>query len=513
MKSIEGADVIQKELPDILHDESRFESGVPDLVCFPASVEELETALGMARERGLRVTFIGAQTGTTGGAVPESGTCAVVFSGMNRIRSVDWSREDVPVLVCDPGVSLDTIEKFLTSPQSWPYSVPGQERLRAGYWFYPPDPTEMTAQLGGTVATNASGARSYMYGPTRPHIAWLDLVLADGRTIRSERSGKSASKWDRTVVADDGSIIEVPPLPYGSTGIKNASGYFNSPDMEQIDIFIGSEGTLAATAAIGIFLRRAPHILSGLSFFGSVEGAFDFADFLRSEENIAAIEFFDTGSLRFINQYRKRLPEDFPDFPPNAASALLWEYVEKQSGDFEAVMERWESGLLKTGSSFDATWSGFDASEQERLHHFRHALPEMVNSIVAENKRNCPGIRKIGTDSSFPAAAFRTGYAQMMELIEPSGIAFAAFGHLGDHHIHINLIPSDNAGLDKAFDIYDKLMMIALDHKGTISAEHGIGKIKKKYLPAMYGAEGVAAMRAVKRAFDPQGLLNPGNLF
>lgn len=514
MKWIEGADAIQKDLPDILHDESRFESGVPELVCFPTSVEELKTALGMARERGLRVTFIGAQTGTTGGAVPESGTCAIAFSGMNRIRSIDWSRgEEKPVLVCDPGVSLDMIGRFLDSPQSWPCSVPGQESLQPGAYVYSPDPTEMTAQLGGTVATNASGARSYMYGPTRAHIAWLDLVLADGRTIRSQRPCKPASHWDRTVTVDDGSIIEVPPLPYNSTGIKNASGYFNSPDMEPVDVFIGSEGTLAAIGAIGIFLDSAPDILAGLSFFCSVEGAFDFADFLRSQENVAAIEFFDTGSLRFIDRYRKRLPENFPEFPPNAASAILWEYVEKQSGDFEAVMERWESELLKAGSSFDATWSGFDASEQERLHHFRHALPEMVNSIVAGNKRYCHEIRKIGTDSSFPAAAFRAGYAEMMELIEPSGIAFAAFGHLGDNHIHINLIPSDKAALDRALDIYDKLMMVALNHKGAVSAEHGIGKIKKKYLPAMYGERGVAAMRAVKTAFDPQGLLNPGNLF
>ena len=101
----------------------------------------------------------------------------------------------------------------------------------------------------------------------------------------------------------------------------------------------------------------------------------------------------------------------------------------------------------------------------------------------------------------------------MMNIVEGSNITFAAFGHLGDYHIHVNLIPSTEGELSSALTIYDQLMLLAIHNSGTVSAEHGIGKIKKKYLRAMYGDEGVAAMRSIKTALDPDGMLNPGNLF
>jgi D-lactate dehydrogenase (cytochrome) len=512
MKIFKGADTVRREIPDILHDESRFESGVPSTVCFPENVEDLRNVLAIAADCGQKVTLVGAQTGTTGGAVPEDGVCAVAFSAMNRIRSVSRDGERV-ILVCDPGVTLDTIEKFLLAPASSPYPVDGSEMLAHGSYFYPPDPTEMTAQLGGTIATNASGARSYRFGPTRSHIAWLDLVLANGETATVRQLPFGSVSWDRHLTTDSGMAIGIPALPFAARDVKNAAGYFNSSGMSPVDLFVGSEGTLAAITRIGVFLTPMPQILSGLTFFNSLEAAFDFSDFLRSEPNMAAIELFDNGSLRFIDRYRDRLPDRLPLFPQNASAAILWEVIEESPGDFENNLERWEEALIHCGSSFDTTWSGFDNAEKERLHHFRHALPETVNSIIAENKRSCRDIRKIGTDSAFPGAVFREAYAEMMTMIERSKLTYAAFGHLGDYHIHINLIPSNAEELSTALTLYDALMALALRYNGTVSAEHGVGKIKKKYLTAMYGEAGVTAMKAIKSALDPQWMLNPGNLF
>lgn len=512
MRILDGADTVGRELPDILHDESRFESGVPIRVCFPENVNDLRNALAGAADSGLKVTLVGAQTGTTGGAVPEAGVCAITFSAMNRIRSIIWDNGH-PVLHCDPGVTLDTIEKFCKAPESIPYSIPGSEKLTPDSFFYPPDPTEMTAQLGGTVATNASGARSYRFGPTRSHIAWLELVFANGDTATVRPQPPSIDSWDRRMVTDGGMVIDLPALPYGTQDIKNAAGYFSSPRMGPMDLFIGSEGTLAAISGIGVYLQPTMQILSGLTFFNSLDNAFDFADFLRGEPDMAAIELFDNGSLRFIDRYRDRMPDRFPEFPKDAVAAVLWEVIEQTSGTFENNLERWEEALVKCGSSLENTWSGFDEAEKLRLHHFRHALPETVNSIIAENKRSCKDIRKIGTDSAFPASVFRIAYAEMMTMIGQSGLTYAAFGHLGNYHIHINLIPSNAEELSTALNLYDALMALALRYNGTVSAEHGIGKIKKKYLKAMYGEAGVAAMKAIKTALDPQWMLNPGNLF
>lgn len=512
MKNIEGPETIRQELPDILHDESRFESGTPDFVCFPESAQELREQIVKASEEEKTITFIGAQTGTTGGAVPVDGTVAIAFSGMARIHEVRWDDENHPVLVCDPGITLEAIETFLSTPDASGYSVPGSEKLECGKWFYPPDPTEMTAQLGGTIATNASGARSYRYGSTRNHIAFLDMILPSGDTITVDRYDGSDS-WDAFITTDQGNRISLPVPKYESPQIKNASGYYNRQPLHPIDLFIGAEGTLGAYSRIGIRLSVRPEILSGLTFFPSSEKAFDFADFLRKEPDVAAIEFFDGGSLAFINQYRERMPAKFPVFPEGCNAAILWEHIEKEPGAFEEEMERWEEQLDVCDSSFEITWSGFDESEKERLHSFRHALPETVNSIIAENKRACADIRKIGTDSAFPAAVFREKWNEMITRIEDASLTYAAFGHLGDYHIHINLIPGTADELTVALNLYKKLMTLAIEAGGTVSAEHGIGKIKPVYLAAMYGEEGIAEMKQLKRVLDPKWLFNPGNLF
>jgi D-lactate dehydrogenase (cytochrome) len=514
MKRYLDADTIRLELPDILHDESRFECGIPSAVFFPESAQDLKDVLTEVRKQKQKVTFIGAQTGTTGGAVPEEGTVAISFSAMNKIRSIECTDSiERPILVCDPGVTLDSIDRFLKTTGNRPYNIPGGSNLTPGAYFYPPDPTEMTAQLGGTIATNASGARSYCFGPTRSHIAFLDLVFASGETARLRRSDEISGRWNRQITTDQDTTFSVPLLPYNFNELKNASGYYQTNTMQAIDLFIGSEGTLAAIAGIGIYLHPAPSILAGLSFFKSKETAFDFADFLRTEQHVAAIEFFDSGALHFIDTYRSRIPDTFPVFPENADSAILWEFLAEDGAGFEENADRWENALIQCGSSFDATWSGFDEAEKERLHHFRHALPETVNSIIAEKKRSCKAIRKIGTDSAFPGASFRASYNEMMRLIHDNSLTHAAFGHLGNYHIHVNLVPSNAEELSRALAVYDEMMALAIRENGTVSAEHGIGKIKKKYLKQMYGEEVIDAMRLVKLVFDPMEMLNPGNLF
>lgn len=512
MKKIHGAGAVRESLPDLLYDESRFECGTPETVCFPETVEDLCQIITEAHSQRQPVTFIGAQSGTTGGAVPIEGCCAIAFSAMKRIHAVQKEPGLQPVLFCDPGVTLAEIERFLDAPGEWHDPVKGAGQLEAGRWSYMPDPTEMTAQLGGTVATNASGARSFRYGPTRDHIALLEVLLSNGTGATLERLIPGA-QWDRTMTTDDGTVITVPELPYRSLSIKNAAGYYNTPEMSAADLFIGSEGTLGAIARIGIFLQRRQEIVAGLSFFPSTEDAFDFADFLRVIPEVAAIEFFDDGSLTLIDRYRDRLSDPLPPFTESARAAIYWEHIETAENAFEDAMDMWEKRLIACGSSFEATWSGFDENERVRLRHFRHALPEMINSIIAHNKKSCPAIRKVGTDSALPASIFRQAFLESISMLRESFIPFAVFGHLGSYHLHVNLLPATARELDRSLELYGKLMALAVDGGGTVSAEHGIGKIKKQYLARMYGPGGIAGMQRVKAALDPEGLFNPGNLF
>ncbi len=512
MKKIHGAGVVRESLPDLLYDESRCEGGTPETVCYPETADDLREIITEARSRHQTITFIGAQTGTTGGAVPIEGCCAIAFSAMKRIHAVQKEPGMQPVLFCDPGVTLAEVERFLAAPGDWHDPVKGAGLLEAGKWSYMPDPTEMTAQLGGTVATNASGARSFRYGSTRDHIASLDVLLSNGASATLERL-IPGGLWDRTITTDDGAVIIVPELPYRSLSIKNAAGYYNTPEMSAVDLFIGSEGTLGAISRIGIFLQRRQEIVAGLSFFPSTDAAFDFADFLRVLPEVAAIEFFDDGSLMLIDRYRDRLSEPLPPFTESARAAIYWEYTETGDNPFEDVMEVWEKELISCGSSFEETWSGFDENERTRLRHFRHALPEMINSIIAQNKQRCPTIRKVGTDSALPAALFRQAFLESITMLRECAIPFAVFGHLGNYHLHVNLLPATAGELDRSLELYGKLMAVAIEGGGTVSAEHGIGKIKKEYLARMYGPGGIAGMQRVKAALDPDGLFNPGNLF
>jgi D-lactate dehydrogenase (cytochrome) len=513
MKSIIGKDRIENELPDILHDESRYTCGIPQAVFFPKTIEDLQNVIHQASKENIPLTFIGARTGTTGGSVPVENCYAVCFSDMNRILEVTWKSNGKPVLLCEPGVTLSSITEFLLKPEAFPYKVKNRESLQAGKWFYAPDPTETTAQVGGTAATNASGARSFRFGPTREHIFSAQIVLASGETLDTCRGSHIVSGTEYAFITNSGKKIVFPVPSYRSPAIKNASGYYSREKMDLLDLFIGSEGTLGAFAGLGFTLSPACQFVSGLSFFPSRECAFDFADFLRTQPQVASIEFFDSSSLDFLHSAKRSFQIDIPEFPKYPACAIMWEYIEKDNSLFEAVLEIFEAQLKKNGSSLDNTWSGFEQHEMERLKAFRHALPEAINSTIALNRQCCNEIRKLGSDTALNAKVFRKVYNEYLSLIESSGLTYAAFGHLGDYHMHINLIPDSKESLERSLKIYDEMMNLTILNGGTISAEHGVGKLKQKYLKLMYEPGALNQMVAVKNALDPQKLLNPYNLF
>jgi D-lactate dehydrogenase (cytochrome) len=157
--------------------------------------------------------------------------------------------------------------------------------------------------------------------------------------------------------------------------------------------------------------------------------------------------------------------------------------------------------------------AGFDDQGRERLKVFRHAVPEFVNNVMALNKSKAPSVRKVSTDAAVPIEQFRQVFEQQIGLVEQSNVRHVVFGHLGDGHLHINLLPCDDDEMKRALEVYDRVMTLAIYNNGTVSAEHGIGKLKKKYLREMYGERAISGMKRIKNIFDPGWLLSPGNLF
>lgn len=512
MKIITGRSAIAEQAADLLTDESHFTQGVPEQVFFPESRDDILLAVDAARSGGRSITLVGGKTGITGGSVPTEGCVAICFSSMNKIRRAD-RRESTWFLECDPGITLKEIGRFLQNPTGWPRPAPEGELPEAKHCFYPPDPTEMDAELGGTVATNASGARSYRFGPTRAHIEAISIILASGETAIVKRGSAVGGNGTLLLRTDQDISYSVPVTNIPPRNVKNAAGYYGAPGMDLVDLLVGSEGTLAIFSSVTIRLSKAVNFLAGLSFFPSRNAAFDFADFLRNEQQVASIEYFDSSALALLAAHRSGTLKALPEFSPENSTALLWEFLENEDTSFENGMDRWESALKGSGSSFDKTMAGFDDQGRERLKVFRHAVPEFVNNVMALNKSKAPSVRKVSTDAAVPIEQFRQVFEQQIGLVEQSNVRHVVFGHLGDGHLHINLLPCDDDEMKRALEVYDRVMTLAIYNNGTVSAEHGIGKLKKKYLREMYGERAISGMKRIKNIFDPGWLLSPGNLF
>jgi D-lactate dehydrogenase (cytochrome) len=178
------------------------------------------------------------------------------------------------------------------------------------------------------------------------------------------------------------------------------------------------------------------------------------------------------------------------------------------SRDEDAVLESWTNFLSASGALHEETWFALDDRRHAELRAFRHALPSAVYERVSNS-----GTTKIGTDIAVPPSAFRSFYNFYVDKFRENNVEYVLFGHIGDCHVHANIFAHDTASHERMLRIYDECIAEGLRLGGTVSAEHGIGKLKKRYLKAMLGPEGIEQMRAVKAVLDPQGILSPGNMF
>ena len=403
-------------------------------------------------------------------------------------------------MTVDPGVLLQDIESFLHNHK--------EKNL-----FYPPDPTEMSAAIGGTVATNASGARTYKYGATRNYIRRLRVVLADGNVIEIKRGEIFANENNELCFSTSGKEYIIPVPDYSMPETKNCAGYFAESKMDLIDLFIGSEGTLGIISEIEIkLLEKNKECLSLLSFFNSENQAFKFVKSIRNDENldVEAIEFFGKYALELLHKRHEEDGTDLNDFPK--CDAAVYSEFAFDEDEIEVIYELLEEKLQLAGTSTDNSWAGMDYSETEILKKFRHAVPETINQIIGERKREIPGLHKIGTDLAVPDENFEQIFDFYREQLDSAGLQYAIFGHVGNNHLHVNMMPRNENELTKAKKFYKIFARKAVELGGTVSAEHGIGKLKKDFLKLMYGEKGVEQMKNVKLSLDPNNILGVGTL-
>jgi D-lactate dehydrogenase (cytochrome) len=484
-----------EDLQNYLTDASNLPGGHAERLFVPETADDVAEVLREANEKGIAVTVSGARTGTVGGAIPFGGY-VISLERLGKIKSID---KETMTAVVEPGVVLADFTKA----------------VEAEGLFYPPDPTEWSCQIGGTVATNASGARSFKYGATREFVTGLNIVLADGEMMRLKRGGSFSDESGVVELkTESGRVIQAKIPTYARPDVrKNVSGYFNETPVDAIDLFIGSEGTLGVITEIELRLVARPEgFFSGIVFFEREADLLKFVDEakIKSISNLKSqisnslsatlIEFFDDRALSFIS-------EKFPETPTGMAGATFFEQ-ETTAENEDALLESWNELLEKHGADLERSWFTTNEQDREKMRAFRHALPVSVNERVVRNRQ-----KKTGTDMAVPDENFAGFLKFNKDTLNASGIDYVIFGHIGDCHLHANLLPKDDAEAERSRHLYGRFVAQAIMLGGTVSAEHGIGKLKAKYLYVMMGERYLNEMAELKRAFDPRGILGRGNMF
>ncbi len=433
-------------------------TGWADEVFAPRDEAGVVDVLRRASDRRVPVTIAGAGSGLTGARVAQGGWVLSLEHFRKLEICTGWARA---------GAAVTLIEL--------------RDAAAPTRQFYAPDPTELTACVGGTIATNASGSRSFLFGPTRSHLLRLRVAFMDGRIAEYRRGDKVD--------------FDVPAIPLPRT-TKCTAGYRLEPGMDWIDLFCGSEGTLGVVLEADLQLLPAPdHVFSGVIFFGSDDDALGVVSRWRGIVDLRMLEYAGRNSLDLL---RGR----YPEIPRAAAAALL---IEVQGEDMEA----WEDRLRDARAMIDASWFATNARERERFRLFRHALPEIVNATVLAR-----GFMKMGTDYAVPLDRNREMILYYRERLEQELPGqYVIYGHIGDAHVHVNMLPATAQQAAAANSLLTEFARRAVALGGTVSAEHGLGKRKAHLLAIQYAPEHIQAMMNVKRRLDPLWLLGRGTLF
>jgi D-lactate dehydrogenase (cytochrome) len=507
-----------------LTDESGFGPGKADIVFLPNDEGQVADFLKEMNERGIPVTVSGGRTGIVGGAVPAGGAL-LSLDRMNRILGVKWdTRSQEWRMLVEPGMRLNDLEKLIATKnlgKNQDSNNPNWNDLNRflndpDQYFYPPDPTEESASIGGTVATDASGARTYFYGRTRQHIRALRIVLATGETLALRR-GENTIDSSRIVALLhlDGTVTQVPIPNYERPDVKCATGYYSKKNMDLIDLFIGSEGTLGVITRIEVALKVKPQTSMFLAFFPSMHDATSFVLSQRHDRrnderlSIHSMEYFDDNSLKLLRE-SKEIEEIRGGMKlRESGAAILSEFAYKDVDAIQPLIE----ALQGFHSSADDAIGGFDEQGKGRLRALRHALPEAINRAIARRKGEIPGLHKLGTDTAVPDDRLLDLMNDYRGRLSESGLEYYLFGHIAENHLHVNVLPKTLEELQEGERLVQQLAEDAVALGGVVSAEHGIGKLKQEFLKIMFDETKIQQMMATKKAFDPNWILSPGNIF
>ncbi|MCS7231556.1 MAG: FAD-binding oxidoreductase [Elusimicrobiota bacterium] len=461
----------QSQIIGYLEDASNFKGGKAFSVYIPENENEVLDVLKYCVKNKIPLTISAAGTGTVAGRIPLDG---VVLSteALNKIIKIDKQNKQATL---QAGV---IVEEFLKEIER--YNL-----------FYPPFPTERTAFIGGNVATNASGEYSFRFGATRNYINRIKMFLTTGDILEIRRG----EIFERNGFIDFG-IFKVKIPSYRTPDVKCSAGYYIKDGMDAIDLIIGSEGTLGVITEVDVSLiDKLPERFIIIVFFKKDTDIPLIVKEIKNKKEqlgVYSLEFFDESSLNFLKEEYNFIPEN--------TNAL---YIEAEKEKLEKLVE-----LIET-FRYVSTVVSESLSEYKKLIDFRHKLPENINSYFRKI-----GSIKVAVDAAVPDDKFEELFLYYQKIIsENSSLKMVLFGHIGESHLHFNMFPDNEEKKQLAERIYIESIKKAVSLGGTGFAEHGIGKLKTKYLKFMYTEQQIKEMAQIKKTFDPYWILSLDNLF
>lgn len=485
----------QDEIENYLIDASNLH-GYAEKLIIPENTTELGEIIQELYSKSIPYTISGAGTGLVGGRVPFEGVI-ISMEKLNKILEINIEEKRIHL---QGGVVYAEMEK----------------ELKENGLFLPPNPTEKNAFIGANIACNSSGSRTFKYGTFRDYVMSIKLALPDGEIIDLRRDEKYRVNEVYRLETQSGKIYSfpIPKINYPNVQ-KNSAGYFLREGMNLIDLFIGSEGTLGTIIEAELRIEKLTEKVLGLIvFFDDLSQTLEFVDEVRRRSYHAfesgtnpanpisarVIEFFDNNSLAL-------LLNEYPQIPSYSQSAI-WIEQEYLEEDEDLIINFWLELISKYSKFTDYTWVAMNDQEHERFRVFRHRIPQKVFELVARSR-----FQKVGSDAAVPDFHFRRYYFDFIEMLKNAKIQYYVWGHIGNSHVHTNLIPQLEEENQLASEIYEKSIAKAIELGGTFSAEHGTGKLKRKYLEMMYGSKAISEMKKIKLLFDPKNLVGKGNLF
>jgi glycolate oxidase len=431
------------------HDHTEDLTFYPEVVIKPRTADEISSILMICNADKIPATPRGAGTGLSGGALPIYGGVVISMERFNSILEIDERNFQATV---EPGVINEIFQKAV---------------IEKGL-FYPPDPASKgSCFLGGNLAHSSGGPRALKYGTTRDYVLNMEIVLPTGEII-----------WT------------------GANTLKYSTGY------NLTQLLIGSEGTLAIITKIVLKLIPFPqHNLLMLASFSSAEKACEAVNgIFKAGHTPSACEFIEPEGFILSS---KMLDINF-EIQPTIEAYLL---IEVDGNDVEILMKECEQigEVLENFNCVDVLFA--DSSEQkEYFWKLRRTIGEAVKtrSIYKEE------------DTVVPRAELPFLFSGVRAIANKYGFKTVCYGHAGDGNLHVNILKENlsdeewnskiNDGIAEIFELCKKL-------KGTISGEHGIGLVQKKFMPIMFSEFHLELMRKIKLAFDPNSILNPGKIF